>query len=365
MQYSKLNKLNIEISKLGLGAMRFPKNGEIIDQDQVNEMVRVANEGGINYFDTAYVYDDGGSEKALGKALKQLKREDFYVTDQMPFWLVKKPEDIDRIWNETLENIGVEYIDFYLMHALDRKNFDDMMKFKGIEWAIEKKKQGFIKYLGFSIHDDVELLNEVLDLYDWDFVQIQYNYMDIDDNPGHKGYEELVKRNIPIIIMEPLKGGMLANVPKGIGDPYMKLGDKSPASYSFRWLGEKEGIATILSGMSNLEQLRENINIFNSLEPLKEEEHKAIEKVKNNINNLQKVKCTGCNYCMPCPKGVKIPGNFKAWNTKSMNMSENWISGTSIDYENASKCVGCGICASHCPQKIDIPNKIKEMISEK
>lgn len=365
MKYTKLEKLNIEVSKLGLGAMRFPMKDGKIDQEQVNEMVKVAFEGGVNYFDTAYVYNDGDSERTLGKALKQLKREEFFVADKMPFWLVKKSEDVEKILNESLENLDVKYFDFYLMHALDRGNFESMMKINGLSWAIEKKKQGLIKYLGFSIHDDFELLEEVLNLYDWDFVQIQYNYMDLEDKPGKKGYEEIARRNIPIIIMEPLKGGMLAVMPQNVKEPFTKIGDASSASYSFRWLAEKDGIATILSGMSNLEQLKENIDIFRSLKPLNESELEAIEEVKNNINSRQKVKCTGCNYCMPCPAGVEIPENFKAWNTQAMNTSDNWISGTSINYKNASKCVECRICASHCPQKIDIPNKIKEMISEK
>lgn len=366
MEYSILEKINVKLSKLAFGAMRFPKDKDVINQDKVNEMIKLAHQAGINYYDTAYVYDNGKSEKALGIALKQFKREEYYVTDKMPFWLVKSKEDMERIFNETLENIGVEYIDFYLMHALESKYVDTMEQVNGLQWAIEKKKKGLIKYLGFSIHDDIELLDKVLDMYDWDFVQIQYNYMDLLDNPGQKGYERLLEKKIPIMIMEPLKGGMLANVPKELRKPFDQLGDDTSAKYAFRWLAEKEGIATILSGMSTLEQVQENIEIFKDLKPLSTEEEEAIEIVKDNINSRQKVKCTGCSYCMPCPHGVNIPGNFRRWNNNALNsVSENWISSSDINYENAEKCIGCGICVEHCPQKINIPEKIRGMIGER
>lgn len=365
MEYSFLDKLNIKVSKLGFGAMRFPKNKDIIDQEKVNKMIKAAYDGGINYYDTAYVYDKCASEKALGIALKPFPRESFFVADKMPFWLVESQEDMDRIFNETLENIGVEYIDFYLMHSLDVGNVEIMEKLNGIAWAIEKKKQGLIKNLGFSIHDDVSLLNKVLKMYDWDFVQIQYNYMDILDNPGDAGYKVLVDNNIPIMIMEPLKGGMLASIPDALREPFDRLGKDSSAKFSFRWIAEKKGIATILSGMNEVQQVTENIEIFSDLKPLNKEEIKAIAKVRDNINSRQKVKCTGCSYCMPCPMGVNIPRNFKAWNNKALNgLSENWISTSEVDYENLDKCVGCRLCVKLCPQKIEIPDKIRELINE-
>lgn len=364
MKMSKLDKLNLSLSKLGFGAMRLPKKDGVIDQDHVNKMVKYAFDNGINYYDTAYVYDDGGSEIALGNALKQLNREDFFLADKLPYWKADSKESLDKIFNTTLERLQTDYIDFYLMHSLDRDAYEKMIRYDGINWAIQKKKEGKIKYLGFSIHDDYDFLLDVLKEYDWDFAQIQFNYLDLEDNPGEKGYNELVKRNIPIIIMEPLKGGLLSDIPDNIAAPFRELGN-SNVSFAFRWLAEKEGIVTILSGMSNMKQLEENIEVFKDIEPLTEDEHKAILKVEENIKALQKVKCTGCRYCMPCPLGVEIPDIFKAWNTKSMHNSSNWISGTFINYKSAAKCVACGKCLSLCPQHIQIPEMLQKVIAEK
>ena len=365
MKMSSWSKLGINTSKLGFGAMRLPKDkdGNII-QEEVNEMVKYAMEHGINYYDTAYVYGNGASELALGKALKQFDRKDFFLADKMPLFNPKGEDYLEKTFNTTLTRLGTDYVDMYLMHSLRKNSVKNMVNLDAINWAVEKKKQGKIKYIGFSIHDDYDTLLEILDLYDWDFVQIQYNYMDIDDAPGEKGYEELKKRNIPIMIMEPLKGGILADIPEKLNEPFRSLGG-SNVSYGFRWLAEKDGIATILSGMSNMQQLKDNIEVFENLTPLKDEEYRAIEEVKQNIKNAQKIQCTGCEYCVPCPHGVKIPQLFKAWNVSAMRSGDNWINHGDIDYENAELCIGCGLCATKCPQHFDIPAKIKELLSEK
>jgi predicted aldo/keto reductase-like oxidoreductase len=364
MKMSKVNKLNVSLSKLGFGAMRLPHKNEEIDQEQVNEMVKYAVDNGVNYFDTAYIYNNGGSETALGIALKQVKREDVFIADKLPMRKIVSKEGLDDLFNTSLERLQTDYIDFYLMHALEGELLDTIIKYDVISWALQKKKEGKIKYLGFSIHDDYEFLLKVLNLNDWDFAQIQFNYLDLDDNPGEKGYLELSKRNIPIVIMEPLKGGLLSDIPDSVAKPFRDIGG-SNVSYSFRWLAEKEGIVTILSGMSNMAQLKENVEIFKYIQPLNTEEHKAILEVEQNLRALQKVKCTGCRYCMPCPFGVEIPDIFKGWNTKSIHSGSNWISGSHIDYESAAKCVECGQCMTHCPQHIQIPDMLKSVISEK
>ncbi len=367
MKYSTLtigkNKEEIKLSKLGLGTMRFPEKDGEIDQEKVDEMIKYAFDNGINYFDTAYVYT--GSEVSLGKAIKQLNREDFYIADKMPYWGIDSEEYLEKTFNESLERLQTDYIDFYLMHSLSKSVIDKMKQYKGIEYAKNLKAQGKIKYLGFSIHDDYETLLEILDLADWDFVQIQYNYLDLTDAPGQKGYDELVKRNIPIIIMEPLKGGILSDLPEKLAMPYKELGG-SNVSYAFRWLAEQSNVEVILSGMGSLEQLKENIEIFSDLKPLSEEEHNAIIKVKDNILKFQKVPCTGCRYCVPCPVGVQIPNIFKAWNTKAMQeFSDGWVSGGVIDFDSAASCIDCKVCMEHCPQRIDIPNKLAQVVSEK
>ncbi|QSX05514.1 aldo/keto reductase [Sedimentibacter sp. zth1] len=364
MKISQLDKMGVTLSKLGFGCMRFPNIDNVIVQDEVDKMIKYAHDNGINYFDTAYVYGGGNSEIALGKALKQLNREDFYVTDKMPLWVAKNEEDLDIIFDKALERLQLDYIDFYLLHALDNSVYEKIINYNVIDWAKKKIAEGKIKHLGFSMHDDYDFLVKVLDLYDFEFVQIQLNYLDIIDRPGLKGYEELEKRNIPVIIMEPLKGGLLSDLNDNIAAPFRELGG-SNVSYAFRWLAEKKGIATILSGMSSMAQLKQNIEVFKNLSPLTEEENEAILKVEKNVIKLQKVKCTGCGYCMPCPFGVTIPELFKAWNTKSMNQSTNWISGTDINYEIAEKCRNCKKCVRLCPQHINIPQMLRQLVSEK
>ncbi len=364
MVKTNVEKLGISVSKLGFGAMRFPKIGEEIDQEQVNQMIKHAFDNGVNYFDTAYVYGGGASEIALGKALKQFNREDFFVADKLPFWGCDSEQYLKDAFQTSLDRVGVDYFDFYLLHNMSPSTYPACKEFKGLEYAIELKKQGKIKYLGFSIHADHDFLNEMLALHDFDFVQIQYNYLDENDAPGKAGYEELVKRNMPIIIMEPLKGGLLSDIPDAVTGPFKELGG-SNVSYAFKWLAEKANIMTILSGMSTLEQTKENVALFQDIAPLTEKEHKAIEQVKKNIEERQKNKCTGCRYCMPCPFEVEIAPIFKAWNTLALHGSDNWISGTEIDYDSAAKCVSCGACMTHCPQNIDIPTCLQQVVAEK
>lgn len=364
MKMSKVDKLNVNLSKLGFGLMRLPRKNDEIDQEQVNEMVKYAYDNGVNYFDTAYVYNDGGSEISLGIALKQIKREDVFIADKLPMRKITSKEGLDDLFNTSLERLQTDYIDFYLLHALDKGLLETIKNYDVIEWALKKKKEGKIKYLGFSIHDRYETLLELLELNDWDFVQIQFNYMDLLDQPGEKGYLELSKRNIPIIIMEPLKGGMLSDIPDNIAKPFRDL-NGSNVKFAFSWLAEKKGIVTILSGMSNMAQITENVELFSNIQDLSKEEHEAIQEVEKNIRTLQKVNCTGCRYCMPCPFEVRIPNVFRSWNSKSMNEGSNWIKASEIDYESAEKCTECGACMVHCPQHIQIPDMLKKVLTER
>lgn len=365
MHYTTLEKLGIKVSKLGFGAMRLPCHEDgTIHQEAVNEMVALAIENGVNYFDTSIIYHNGMSEVSLGKALKPYPRSSYYLADKMSFWDVKTPEQLDSFFQGSLDRLGMDYIDFYLMHSLTKELWKKIKKLDAINWALQKQKEGKIKFLGFSIHDDATLLTEVLDAYDWDFAQIQYNYLDEFSEPGKAGYLELVKRQIPIMIMEPLKGGILATIPEHICKPF-KAFNGSCASFSFRWLADQTGIATILSGMTYLPHVEDNIHTFNHLTPLSSAEHKAIETVKDNILQSQKVACTGCKYCLPCPLGIPIPTLFAAWNLQSMNQTGNWVSGEYLDYKSAEKCITCNKCMTKCPQHIQIPTKLKELVATK
>lgn len=364
MKLSHVPSLDATLSKLGFGAMRLPEKDGAIDQEQVNRMVKHAFDHGVNYFDTAYVYGDGASELALGTALQQLDRSKFYLADKMPFWSIGE-NHLDACFQTSLDRLQTDYIDFYLLHCMGRDTYGAAKQLDAIKWAVQKKKEGKIRHLGFSIHDDYEFLLEILGDYDWDFAQIQFNYLDLQDKPGLAGYEELTRRNIPIVIMEPLKGGALADIPDHIAAPFRALGG-SNVSYAFRWLAEKPGIVTILSGMSTLAQVEDNVRVFADIAPLSEAEHAAINQVEQNIKSTQKVPCTGCRYCMPCPMGVMIPDQFKAWNTQAMQpKSGNWISGAAVDAENAALCVSCGACMTHCPQHINIPEKLRELAAGK
>ncbi len=357
------NKQDVKVSQLGFGAMRFPQKDGQIDQVQVDEMVKYAFDNGINYYDTAYIYE--GSEIALGKAIKQLDREKIFIADKMPYWSIDSQQYLTDTFNESLQRLQIDYFDFYLMHCMCEDTLPGMIKYDGIKFAQKMKEEGKIKYLGFSIHAGYDILTQVLDLADFDFVQLQYNYLDLNDAPGQKGYDELVKRDIPIIIMEPLKGGTLADLPNVIAQPFVNLGE-SNVSFAFRWLAEQKNVSTILSGMSSMEQLKQNIEIFNDIKPLSKEEHSAIEKVKANIEKYQKVPCTGCKYCLPCPVGVGIPDIFKAWNTASMPVDHSgFIAGADINYDMAASCVNCKKCMEHCPQNINIPAKLQQLVEER
>jgi len=364
MKTVTLEKLGVTLSRLGFGAMRLPQKDGVIDQAHVNEMVKYAFDHGINYYDTAYVYHGQKGEAALGEALKQLPRDKFFVADKMPFIYPDKPGYLDEYFAESCRRLGVDVIDFYLLHALDWTKYDKVKKYDSVNWMKKMKAEGKIRYMGFSIHESADLVEELLNQADWDFVQIQLNYIDEEDRPGKAGYDMLRAKNIPVMIMEPLKGGILSDIGSDIYAPFTALGGE-PISYAFRWVNDHPGLGVILSGMSNMDQLRMNISIFDDIKPLNDADRAAVEQVRKNIHATQKVGCTGCRYCMPCPFGVDIPGNFKAWNNKSMQKNANWISSAAINYAQLEQCVGCGRCASLCPQGIDIPGKIRQILAEK
>lgn len=370
MEKRKLENLGIETSLLGFGCMRFPVTADgKIDRAEAERMMDKAIEAGVNYIDTAYPYHDGESEIVVGNVLKKYPRDSFYLATKLPVWFVKSVEDVDRLLNEQLEKLQTEYIDFYLMHAMNKERWDEMLAIGCVERLEQLKAEGKIKYLGFSFHDSYEAFEEMIEYRDWDFAQIQLNYMDVEEQAGVKGYELAAKKGIPLVIMEPIKGGSLAAFAPEIMEKFAALDpEASPASYALRWVGTFPNVKVILSGMTTMEQVEDNLKTFADFKPLTQQEQDVIAEVKNILDSRVRNGCTGCRYCMPCPAGVDIPGAFAAWNTyfayQNFNVVRwNWEEGLG-DAHQPKNCIECGQCEAACPQKISIREDLKQVQSD-
>lgn len=360
MEKRKMEKLGIETSLLGFGCMRFPtlENGEI-NEPEAERMLDKAIAEGVNYIDTAYPYHGGQSEIVTGRALKKYDRSSFYLATKLPLWLVNSLEDVDRLFEEQLSKLQTDYIDFYLLHALGRERWDAMKELGVVERLVKLKEEGRIKYLGFSFHDSYEVFEEIINYREWDFCQIQLNYMDTQEQAGVKGAELAASRNIPLVIMEPVKGGSLAAFADDIMGKFHAVDPQaSAASFALRWVGSLPGVKVILSGMSTMEQVEDNLKTFGDFKPLSEEEQRVIEDVTDTLRSRVQNGCTGCRYCMPCPAGVDIPGCFGVWNTYHMYQNYNIVKGRWErdlgDARQAKNCVKCGKCEQACPQKLSI-----------
>ncbi len=367
MEKRALDKLGIETSLLGFGCMRFPVTGEgKIDEPEAERMLDKAIAAGVNYIDTAYPYHGGDSEPFVGKVLHKYDRDSFYLATKLPVWMINSIEDVDRIFAQQLERLQTEYIDFYLMHAMDKGRWDKMLEMGCVKRLEELKAEGKIKYLGFSFHDSYEAFEEILNYRDWDFCQIQLNYMDTKEQAGLKGYELTAKKQIPLVIMEPVKGGSLATFADDIMDKFHSVKpEASAASFALRWVGTLPNVKVILSGMSTMEQVEDNLNTFTNFQPLSDKEHSIVEEVVELLNSRVQNGCTGCRYCMPCPAGVNIPGSFKVWNTYHMyqnyNMVKNAWENDLGDAHQPKNCIECGKCEKECPQKLNIREDLKRV----
>lgn len=365
MEKRRLEKLGIETSLLGFGCMRFPVTAEgEIDEPLAERMLDKAIAEGVNYIDTAYPYHNGASETFAGKVLKKYDRSSFYLATKLPCWKVDKLEDVDTIFEEQLGKLQTDYIDFYLLHALDKGRFRKMVELGCVEKLEELKAQGKIKYLGFSFHDSYDVFEEILNYREWDFCQIQLNYMDANEKEefqqaGMKGYRLTEEKGVPLVIMEPIKGGSLAAFPEDITEKYRSLDpEASVASFALRWVGSLPNVKVILSGMSTMEQVEDNLKTFADFKPLSEKESETIEEIVALINSRIQNGCTGCSYCMPCPAGVDIPRNFRIWNVYHMYrnydmVKDRWENGLAEE-NKAKNCIKCGKCEKACPQKLSI-----------
>ena len=358
-----------QISQLGYGCMRFSRKGNAIDYEKAEKEVLLAIEKGVNYFDTAYVYP--GSEECLGRILDENKcRDKVYIATKLPQYIIRSSAAIDKTFNEELSRLRTDHIDYYLMHMFTDYAEWEHLKTLGIEdWIKRKREEGSIRNIGFSYHGETEMFLKILETYDWDFCQIQYNYLDEHTQAGKRGLQAAAENGIPVIIMEPLRGGKLVDLPDK-AKKALAADSKgySPAELGLRWLWNQPEVTCVLSGMNSEDMVNENIHIASEAEPghLTQEDLKIVEQIKQIIREREKVGCTGCRYCMPCPKGVDIPGNFYYYNLMYMEKKSSarfeFAQNMGLRKEPgfASQCIGCGKCEQHCPQHLKIREKLKE-----
>lgn len=407
MTYRTDPKTGDQVSLLGYGCMRWQmkkddEGNQIIDQDSVNELVDYALAHGVNYFDSSPVYLQGQSEAATGLALSRHPRESYFIATKLSNFSDWTRENSLLMYRKSFEHFHTDYLDYYLLHAIGRSMEDFQQRYIDngmLDFLLKEREEGRIRHLGYSFHGNQEVFDKLLqthEKYHWDFVQIQLNYLDWTHsdarncNADHM-YAELSRRGIPVIIMEPLRGGSLADLPDSDVDAMKeRMPEESVASWAFRFAGSPEKVLTVLSGMTYLEHLRDNLHSFSPLVPLTEEENAFLEKVSDNLSRYPLVHCTGCQYCMPCPYGIDIPGNFSHYNkcvnegyitTKPSDESEEGFSEEMKAYRKArraylvsldrsldkvrqpNRCIGCGQCVSHCPQHIQIPKELHRIDS--
>lgn len=371
MRYRKFGKTNENISILGFGCMRFPEIDGKIDKQQAKDMVRYAIDNGLNYIDTAYPYHKGESEIVVGEILKDGYRKKVKLATKLPSWNIKSREDMYKYLNEQLEKLQTDYIDFYLVHALDENLWKNLVDNDIFDFLNEIKRNGKVKYIGFSFHDKYEVFEEIIDSYDWDFTQIQYNYIDEEYQAGTKGLKYAHEKGLGVIIMEPLRGGKLANgLSKDILDTLSNSEyNNTPAQWAFKFLYDKEEVGIVLSGMSSMQDVIENINtcdINGEINSINKDEEYILNELKNKFKSKIKVNCTACKYCLPCPNGVNIPMCFEALNNASMFDDIESVKNNMYEYlinknNDASRCIECEKCEKVCPQHIDIISKLKEV----
>ena len=370
MKMRKMEKLGVETSLLGFGCMRFPTNADgSIDEKKAEQMLDAAYAAGVNYFDTAYPYHDGASEPFVGRVLDKYERDSYYLATKLPVWLVEKEEDTERIFLEQLERLHKDHVDFYLLHALGKERWEKVKELKIIEACERLRQQGKIKYLGFSFHDEYEVFEEILTGYTWDFCQIQFNYMDNEEQAGDKGYALAEKMGVPMVIMEPIRGGSLSGFAPDINEKFRAMDpEASIASYALRWVASHPNVKVVLSGMSTPEQTADNLKTFGNFKPLSEAEEAMIGDVVATLRSRVQNGCTGCRYCMPCPAGVNIPMSFKAWNDYHVFGTYDacrYFWDVEIPEENKPKnCMECGKCEEACPQHISIREDLKKVQAE-
>jgi predicted aldo/keto reductase-like oxidoreductase len=373
MQYRRFGKLDWQVSALGFGAMRLPTVDGKIDEAEAIKMIRYAIDHGVNYVDTAYPYHDGKGEVLVGRALRDGYRQKVKLATKMPCWLVETPTDFDKYLDEQLEKLQTDHIDVYLLHAIWRDRWARMQKKKVFEWAERALADGRIGHLGFSFHGTLPLFKEVIDAYDWTMCQIQYNLLNEDVQAGTEGLEYAAGKGVAVVIMEPLLGGALVSPPPHVQRVWDEA-DREPVDVALRWLWNKLQVSVVLSGMTAMEHVQQNVEIAerSGIGTLTQEELDLIARVQGAYQELDTIPCTKCQYCMPCPNGVDIPRNFELYNQAvvygNQDLAKSLYNWHMPEGERAAACIACGECEEKCPQQIEISDwmvRVHETLSFK
>ena len=366
----RLGKTGVTVPLLGFGMMRLPQTGGKIDRATAEAMIAEAMKAGCNYFDTAYMYHGGESEKFTGEALSKYPRSSYTLTSKMPVWMAQGTrQGVERIFREQLARCRTDYFDFYLLHSLDTRNWETAKKLGALDFLKKMKAEGKIRHLGFSFHDTPEVLRTIVkEEKAWEFGQIQLNYLDWDLYRSREQYEILTEAGIPVIVMEPLRGGALAELsPDATRILKNAEPDRSVASWAFRYLASLPNVACILSGMTRPEHVTDNIKTFSPIRELSEVERKTLNTALLAYRKHLAVPCTACRYCMPCPVGVEIPRIFGIYNQFKIS-GNKWLLRNNYNAipedSRADACVNCGKCMQHCPQKIQIPAELRKIAQE-
>jgi predicted aldo/keto reductase-like oxidoreductase len=368
METRKYKNTNEQISLLGFGCMRLPlKEGTLeVDKAKGQEMVDYAMAHGINYFDSAYMYHEGQSEAFIGEALEKYPRQSFNLATKLPVPFITSVADVERIFEEQLKKCRVDYFDFYLLHNLSDVQLPKLEAYHIYDIIKEKQRQGKIRHLGFSFHDRPEVLAQIVNQYEWDFTQIQLNYMDWELQDAKQSYQILSDKGIPVVVMEPVRGGVLSTLSANALEIFKKENpEASPASWAIRFAASLPGVMTVLSGMTNLSQMQDNVETISNFQPLKPHEYEVLERVLAAYREAATIPCTACRYCMDCPQGIDIPKTLAVYNNYLIGTANNRrINEVTFALEHhllgeshqPHHCVQCNQCAEHCPQHILIPD---------
>lgn len=372
MQYRKFGKDGKNVSALGFGAMRLPTKGKEseVDEPATIEMIRYAIDHGVNYVDTAYVYHGGNSEVVVGKALEDGYREKVFLATKLPVFLVEKADDFDRFLDEQVHRLQTAHIDFYLLHCLQAPYWPKMQELGVCDWAERAQADGRIGQFGFSFHDSFDVFRQIIDAYDWSFCQIQYNLVNEEVQAGTAGLKYAADKGLPVVIMEPLFGGTLANPPQPVWEIWQES-EYRPADVALRWLWDKPEVSLVLSGMTTLEQVKQNIESAcrSGVDLLDEEERELVRRVRDKYRELSPIPCTKCGYCLPCPNGVNIPLNFELYNSATLFQGSSKVLCRNLYHglpasERAQACEECGTCEERCPQHLEIGKLLKSVAEE-